>query len=429
MNGMNTGMIVSILYKVYLFLLNYINPSQYVYIIDYFTKPNQNRTRMSSLVSQENKELLWGLLSEEGLFDGIPENVTQEEVKHVFERILKNLSATIPSLHAAKLKELHRAKHQAIAEEDYDAAKKLRTTISEMEAPLARLEKLEARKHLAIQAEDFEAAKQIKMEIDLLRAASFSLKELNKIAIESLAINIPKLARDISAIKLGTRVFPTKTGGGNHTHPAAGGRLTHFAGNAGQSNEPTEIYNAEDFQYQKRQEIEMKMREKEAEMRSYFEVPRPPEIDFSDFPRDSNPNVRLKSRSVPTATTTAAEPVVEVIHLAATATTPGPGDDSPFRGGDDMDRLIAERIAARQRDMEEITERIKASMPPSEQQHQQLKEYNPNEYVSDTASLTLPLPMPMSSMPPSEDTRKVRFREDTDSIFLKLKRKPMVDEE
>ena len=384
---------------------------------------------MSSLVSQENKELLWGLLSEEGLFDGIPENVTPEEVKHVFERILKNLSATIPSLHAAKLKELHRAKHQAIAEEDYDAAKKLRTNISEMEAPLARLEKLEARKHLAIQAEDFEAAKQIKMEIDLLRAASFSLKELNKIAIESLAINIPKLARDISAIKLGTRVFPTKTGGGNHTHPTAGGRLTHFAGNAGQSNEPTEIYNAEDFQYQKRQEIEMKMREKEAEMRSYFEVPRPPEIDFSDFPRDSNPNVRLKSRSVPTPTTTAAEPVVEVIHLAATATTPGPGDDSPFRGGDDMERLIAERIAARQRDMEEITERIKASMPPSEQQQQQLKEYNPNEYVSDTASLTIPLPMPMSSMPPSEDTRKVRFREDTDSIFLKLKRKPMVDEE
>ena len=396
---------------------------------------------MSSLVSQENKELLWGLLSEEGIFDGIPENVTPEEVKHVFERILKNLSATIPSLHAAKLKELHHAKHQAIAEEDYDAAKKLRTTISEMEAPLARLEKLESRKHLAIQAEDFEAAKQIKMEIDLLRAASFSLKELNKIAIESLAINIPKLARDISAIKLGTRVFPTKTGGGNHAQPTAptatatapattGGRLTRFSGNASQSNEPTEIYNAEDFQYQKRQEIEMKMREKEAEMRSYFEVQRPPEIDFSDFPRDSIPNVRLKSRSVPTPTPTAAEPVVEVIHLAAAATTtPGPGDDSPFRGGDDMDRLIAERIAARQRDMEEITERLKASMPPSEQQQQPTKEYNPNEYVSDTASLTLPLPMPMSSLPPSEDTRKVRFREDTDSIFLKLKRKPMADEE
>ena len=158
---------------------------------------------MSSLVSQENKELLWSLLAEEGLFDGIPENVTPEEIKHVFERILKNLSATIPSLHSAKLKELHQAKRHAIAEEDYDAAKKLRATIDEMEAPLARLEKLEARKVLAIQAEDYEAAKQIKMEIDRIRAASFSLKELNKIAIESLAVNIPKLARDISAIKSG----------------------------------------------------------------------------------------------------------------------------------------------------------------------------------------------------------------------------------
>jgi hypothetical protein len=31
--------------------------------------------------------------------------------------------------------------------------------------------------------------------------------------------------------------------------------------------------------------------------------------------------------------------------------------------------------------------------------------------------------------PPSEETRKVRFQEDMDSIFLKLKRKPMADEE
>lgn len=54
---------------------------------------------MSSLVSQENKELLWSLLAEEGLFDGIPENVTPEEIKHVFERILKNLlgNHSIPS--------------------------------------------------------------------------------------------------------------------------------------------------------------------------------------------------------------------------------------------------------------------------------------------------------------------------------------------
>jgi len=380
---------------------------------------------MSSLISQDNKELLWSLLSEEGLFDGIPENVTPEEVKHVFERILKNLSATIPSLHAAKLQELHQAKQQAIADEDYDAAKKLRATIDEMEAPLARLEKLEARKYLAIQAEDFEAAKQIKTEIDRLRAASFSLKELNKIAIESLAVNIPKLARDISAIKLGTRVFPTKSQ--PQTMPA-----THTGGGGG--NSVREIYNAQDFQSQKRQEIEMKMREKEAEMRSYFEIPRPPDIDFSDFPRDSNQMVRLKSKATSASASISSpitEPVVEVVHLDAPApastSAPGPGDDSPFRGGDDMDRLIAERIAARQRDMEEIAERMKASMPPSQLQQQQqplpLKEYDPNEFVMPQQLTSPPMPIP-----PSEDTRKVRFREDTDSIFLKLKRKPMADD-
>ena len=364
---------------------------------------------MSSLVSQENKELLWSLLAEEGLFDGIPENVTPEEIKHVFERILKNLSATIPSLHAAKLKELHHAKRHAIAEEDYDAAKKLRATIDEMEAPLARLEKLEARKVLAIQAEDFEAAKQIKMEIDRIRAASFSLKELNKIAIESLAVNIPKLARDISAIKSGGTVGG---GGGGNGGTAGGGRN----GNPNTSHPPVlkEIYNAEDFQYQKRQEVEMKMREKEAEMRSYFEVPRPAEIDFSDIPRDSRPVMRLK-----------APPDVR----RGNDDDDDDGDSPLAADADNMEKLIAERIAARQRDMDEITERIKASMPPTAQQQQQQQqhpaEYNPNDITphEDAGQMLTPPPALQTV-----DTRKVRFQEDTNPIFLKLKRKPMMDE-
>ena len=363
---------------------------------------------MSSLVSQENKELLWSLLAEEGLFDGIPDNVTPEEVKHVFERILKNLSATIPSLHAAKLKELHHAKRHAIAEEDYDSAKKIRTTIDEMEAPLARLEKLESRKVLAIQAEDYEAAKQIKMEIDRIRAASFSLKELNKIAIESLAVNIPKLARDISAIKSGS------SGGGGHP-PRFGFPSVVSGGSA-----VREIYNAEDFQNQKRQEVEMKMREKEAEMRSYFEVPRPKEIDFSDIPRDSHPR---------TVTTAAAD------------VDAGNGD-SPLATGDDMDKLIAERIAARQRDLDIIGERMKASMPPEQRRRQQTQpaEYNPDDVSPVDAS---PTPMPPPALQSvdtrkvpedirkaPEDIRRVRFQEeDTNPIFLKLKRKPMVDDD
>lgn len=367
---------------------------------------------MSSLVSQENKELLWSLLAEEGLFDGIPDNVTPEEIKLVFERILKNLSATIPSLHAAKLKELHQAKRHAIAEEDYDAAKKIRATIDEMEAPLARLEKLEARKTLAIQAEDYEAAKQIKMEIDRIRAASFSLKELNKIAIESLVVNIPKLARDISALKT------------HGTVPSAAASSSHWGGfmnnnvtahqHPGRDVTPKEIYNAEDFQYQKRQEVEMKMREKEAEMRSYFEIPRPPEIDFSDIPRDSRPVMRLKAPSGNT----------DVADI---------GDDSPLAAdGDDMEKLIAERIAARQRDLDEIGERMKASMPPEQQRRPSPAEYNPNDVSVDDASPT-PMPPPalqsVDTRKVHEDIRRVRFQEeDTNPIFLKLKRKPMLDD-
>ena len=369
---------------------------------------------MSSLVSQENKELLWSLLAEEGLFDGIPDNVTPEEVKHVFERILKNLSATIPSLHAAKLKELHHAKRHAIAEEDYDSAKKIRTTIDEMEAPLSRLEKLESRKVLAIQAEDYEAAKQIKMEIDRIRAASFSLKELNKIAIESLAVNIPKLARDISAIKSGSN------GGGGGPPP----RFGFPSVGSGGGSAVREIYNAEDFQNQKRQEVEMKMREKEAEMRSYFEVPRPPEIDFSDIPRDARPVMRLKA---PSGNGDVSADI---------------GDDSPLAAdGDDMEKLIAERIAARQRDMDEITERMKASMPPENTRAPvNPAEYNPND-ITPTGIHTTTIPptalqsvdtrkVPEDTRKAPEDIRKVRFQEeDTNPIFLKLKRKPMVDDD
>jgi len=380
---------------------------------------------MSSLVSQENKELLWSLLAEEGLFDGIPDNVTPEEIKHVFERILKNLSATIPSLHAAKLKELHHAKHHAIAEEDYDAAKKLRATINEMEAPLARLEKLEARKHLAIQAEDYEAAKQIKLEIDRIRAASFSLKELNKIAIESLAVNIPKLARDISALKTQGTVPPSSHRGGfpNNNNIITTGHQAHQSPEYGAT--PKEIYNAEDFQYQKRQEVEMKMREKEAEMRSYFEVPRPKEIDFSDIPRDSHPRTAASASA-----------------SAAAAGTDDNGD-SPLANGDDMDKLIAERIAARQRDLDIIGERMKATMPAEERPRQQTQpaEYNPNDVVSLVGASPTTIPPPALQSVETrkvhedirrvpEDIRRVRFQEeDTNPIFLKLKRKPMMDDD
>ena len=373
---------------------------------------------MSSLISQENKELLWGILAEEGIFDGIPTSVTPQEVKHVFEQILKNLSANIPAIHAGRLKELHHAKQQAIADEDYDAAKRIRITIGEMEAVVPRLEKLEQRKQQAVQAEDFEAAKQLKIEIDRIRAASFSLKELNKIAIKSLVVNIPKIANDISASKLGS------SAGGSGVSPFFPSRGNNINNNPAAIALPTpqvrEIYNAEDFHSQKREEIESKQREKEAEMRSYFEVPRPKEIDFSDVPRDS------QTKTKPTA-----------------KKNRGGGDgeedddnDSPLaNNNDDMEKIIAERIAARQRDLDEISERMKARMPPQPPGHVNslVPLPPPREYSTSELDVPTPLPLPaplsVDAANHNNSARKVRFQEDTDDnpILLKLKRKPTVE--
>jgi hypothetical protein len=366
---------------------------------------------MSSLISQENKELLWGILAEEGIFDGIPANVTPQEVKHVFEQILRNLSANIPAIHAGRLKELYHAKQQAIADEDYDAAKKIRATIGEMEAVVPRLEKLEQRKQQAVQAEDFEAAKQLKCEIDRVRSTAFSLKDINKIALQSLVINIPKIARDISASKSGS-------GGGGGGGGGGASPFFPLRDNNNNSNVaialPTpqvrEIYNAEDFHSRKREEIETKLREKEAEMRSYFEVPRPKEIDFSDVPRDSHTKIKPARKN-------------------QTGDDNDDNNDSPLAdNSDDMEKIIAERIAARQRDLDEITERMKATMPPEYRQSlEKTPEYNPNDVVP--APSTTPLIQPR---PQSEDTqRRVRFQEDDDTdhnpILLKLKRKPTVE--
>jgi hypothetical protein len=349
---------------------------------------------MSSLVTQQNKELLWGVLAEEGIFDSIPSTVTPQEIKHVFEHILRNLSTNIPAIHAGRLKELHQAKHKAIAEEDYDTAKKIRATISEMEALLPRLEKLEQRKQLAVQAEDFETAKQLKNEIDRIHAVPFSLKELNKVALQSLVIHIPRMAREISARKMG--------GGG-----------VGVSSSVGLVPQVREIYNAEDFHSKKREEIETKLREKEAEMRSYLEVPRPQEIDFSDVPRDARKPAKKNKGG-------------------------GGGDDdndndndndSPLAtNSDDMEKIIAERIAARQRDLDEITERMKATNPPPHA----APTPTPREYTTRELDIPAPtsLPAPQFTMDAADNTngaRRVRFQEDTmddNPILLKLKKKP-----
>jgi hypothetical protein len=351
---------------------------------------------MSSIISQENKELLWGILAEEGIFDGIPANVTPQEVKHVFEQILKNLSANIPAIHAGRLKELYHAKQQAIADEDYDAAKRVRATIGEMEAVLPRLEKLEQRKHQAIQAEDFEAAKQLKIEIDRVRSTAFSLKELNKIALQSLVLNIPKLAKEMSV---------HKSGGGGHMFQSGGTAIPNVR----------EIYNAEDFHSQKREEIESKLREKEAETRSYFEVPRPKEIDFSDVPRDSQTKIN---------------PAKKKTQVGGNDGDDDDNDSPLANNSDDMEKIITERIAARQRDLDEISERMKARMPPQPPGHVNSLVPLPPPREYSTSELDVPTPLPLPA-PLSMDVnpRRVRFQEeegtDNNPILLKLKRKPM----
>ena len=342
-------------------------------------------------------------MAEEGIFDDIPTNVSPDDIKRVFEQILKNLSVNIPGLYAAKLKELHNAKRQAIADEDYDTAKKAHATIGEMEAIFPKLERLEARKHQAIQAEDFESAKQLKSEIDRLRAASFSLKDINKIAIQSLAIHIPKAAREISE-KRGS--IERGVGGGIGGGGIGGGVSAPFPETV------REIYNAEDFHSQKREEIETKLREKEAEMRSYFEVPRPKEIDFSDIPRD----IKLKSKILPPPSLPPAQLKID-----------DEGGDSPLADNSyDMDKMIAERIASRQRDLDDITAKIKASMPPEYKTIANV-EYNPNDVRGggdDTKENPMippipPIPTSTRTQPVSneeEGIRRVRFQDEEQLI-------------
>jgi len=316
--------------------------------------------------------------------------VTPQEIKHVFEHILRNLSTNIPAIHAGRLKELHQAKHKAIAEEDYDTAKKIRATISEMEALMPRLEKLEQRKQLAVQAEDFETAKQLKNEIDRIHAATVSLKELNKVALQSLVIHIPKMAREMSAMKMG--------GGGGG---GVGGGISGVGGSSSVGLVPQvrEIYNAEDFHSKKREEIETKLREKEAEMRSYLEVPRPQEIDFSDVPRDSRNTVKKNKGG-------------------------GDNDNGNDDNNDDMEKIIAERIAARQRDLDEITERMKATNPPPHA----APTPTPREYTTRELDIPAPTPVPLTmDADGTNGARRVRFQEDTmddNPILLKLKKKP-----
>ena len=224
---------------------------------------------IQSLGTTENKQLLWGILMEEGIFDTIPRNIPIKEVQRVFESTLRNLSNNAPPTTA--------------------------------------------------------------------------LIELNRMAIESLATIIPQIKNEDKNV----------------------------------------IITAEDIRNQKRYEIEHKLREKEAESRALLDRPVPPAIDFSDKDAESmrailgpgpGPSRQYRERYDPdivditasltdTMTLPMTLPITlnkpTTLHTAQSAQSTECNDeinDSPI--GEDMDKLIAERIATRERDLAEITQRI-----------------------------------------------------------------------
>ena len=206
----------------------------------------------SSIETQENKQLLWGILMEEGIFDMIPRNVSPNDIQRLFEGALKNLSNTAPP--------------------------------------------------------------------------NLPLIELNRLAIESLVTIIPQAEKYVTI-------------------------------------------SVQDARNKKRHEIDAKLREKEAESRAFLERAPPPQIDFTDknisYARGRNPNSSSSSSSShpENSIVEVVDVTTDAVSSSAPLTLTRPKEynddinDSPI--GDDMDRLIADRIAARERDLAEIAEHIK----------------------------------------------------------------------
>ena len=303
------------------------------------------------LESTENKQLLWGVLMEEGIFDTIPKNVTLPEVQRVFETTLHNISISNPNA---------------------------------------------------------------------------SLIDLNRKAIESLAILIPEIKY-----------------------------------------ERKQLVTADDIRNYNRYDIDNKLREKEAETRAYLEKPRPRMIDFAD-----KNVIRRSPPDIIDITSMVAENVALSASLPITLSKPsystsdnvggeygkggegGGGGAGAGAGGDilrktntseydetidsplcdDINKLISDRIAMRERDLIEITNRI---LPKG---GNQARNYDAMIIRSPAPS---PAPAPVPSVSQSQ-VNKVRFSDDItiehnsnntelsydsnpqielDDIYSKLKRK------
>jgi hypothetical protein len=269
---------------------------------------------IQSLGTTENKQLLWGILMEEGIFDTIPRNIPLKEVQRVFESTLRNLSSNAPP-----------------------------TT---------------------------------------------TLIELNRMAIESLATIIPQIKNEDKNI----------------------------------------IITAEDIRNQKRYEIEYKLREKEAESRALLDRPIPPAIDFSDKDAESmraGAGRQYRERYEPdvlditaSLTDTMTLPMTLPITLNKPATLHTDDhnhsaeyndeiNDSPI--GDDMDKLIADRIATRERDLAEITQRI----APKPSDAMKMDAMVMRRTVPDPVTVPVPVQATAESQPVRSTANKVRFSDTT----------------
>lgn len=266
----------------------------------------------SSIETQENKQLLWGILMEEGVFDTIPRNVSQADVQRIFEGTLKNLSNTAPP--------------------------------------------------------------------------NLPLMELNRLAIESLATIIPQAEKYVTI-------------------------------------------SIQDARNKKRHEIDVKLREMEAESRAFLEKAPPPQIDFRDknisYMRGRNEGSSTASSSISSSHPENVVIEVDVITDAVSSSSPltltrpkeynDDINDSPI--GDDMDKLIADRIAARERDLAEIAEHIK---PPDGYKMDTMIMRQPvkpprDEYMHVSQKIQ---PIQSSSDVDMELKPKVRFSETNTDIVL-----------
>jgi len=82
-----------------------------------------------------------------------------------------NLDIHVDTVTASKIRDLARAKDLAVANEDYDEAKRLKASIDRLKVVGQKIAQLEARKRAAVEKEDYDTAKLIKVDIDKLRSA------------------------------------------------------------------------------------------------------------------------------------------------------------------------------------------------------------------------------------------------------------------